>query len=324
MCRAMGWKGIAPWLLVLAACGDEGLEQAADEGGSSSGGSAEGGPTSLPPMLTTASAGGTSADDGVGTSAPETGDPSASTGDPTDPDASASATTDGADMGASSDDAAATTTGTADCADHDAGSDYPLTLADTTTDAPDDFTPGCGLGEGEDVSIRWTAPAAGTYLIDTMGSDIDTILAVWSDCDGREIACHDDIDASGKNIDLDSALAVELSAGESILIVVDGANTPGDFVLHVTWYAYGNCHDYDYDVVCGPGEACFSNASIGVCGVPFCDTVADCPDPPPDGTAPVVCRDLGGDPPGDCGLDCSGGQTCPTGMTCVGGNLCYW
>jgi hypothetical protein len=324
MCRALGWTVITGWLLAAAACGDGGLEQAGGDE-SSSGEPGDGGPTTLPPMLTTAGASMTGMDDGESTSAAGTGDPTAasSSEDPGDSDASASSTAD--DSAASTDDGAATTTGALDCAEHDAGSAYPLTVAETTVGASDDFTPSCGRGQGEDVAIRWTAPAAGTYLVDTMGSSIDTILAVFSDCDGPEIGCDDDIALNDGGLDFDSALPVTLEQDESILIVVDGTNNAaGEVVVHVTWHAYGNCLDYDLAAACGPGEACFSNGAIGVCGVPFCDSVAECPDAPPDGTAPVVCRNLGGDPPADCGLDCSGGQTCPTGMTCAAGNLCFW
>lgn len=324
MCRALEHRAFV-WTLALGACGGGGLEQAADgNDGASSSGDDGVGPTTLPPMMTTASAttmdGTMGGGDATDTSAPTTGDPTTSAGT-TDPGEDTG--TDGSgpgDTGESSDGATATT-GVRDCADQDEGSTYPLVVTGSTGGRADDITPGCGAGDGPELVIRWTAPAAGTYVVDTMGSSYDTILSVQSDCDGSEIACDDDIDGGN----LDSALTVDLLEDESVVIVVDGANGSGDFVLHVTWQGYGNCLDFPLEVVCGPDEACFSNASIGVCGVFQCEDVGDCPPPPPDGTAVVVCRDIGGTPSiDDCGLDCSGGATCPTGMSCAGNDICYW
>jgi hypothetical protein len=320
MCRALEHRAFV-WTLALGACGGGGLEQAADgNDGESSSGDDGVGPTTLPPMMTTASAttmdGTMGGGDATDTSAPTTGDPTTAT--TTDPGEDTGS--DGSGPGESSDGASATT-GLGDCADQDEGSTYPLVVTGSTTGRADDITPGCGTGDGPEIVIRWTAPAAGTYVVDTIGSSFDTILSVRSDCDGSEIACDDDIEAG----DLDSALTVELLEDESVVIVVDGSNGSGDFVLHVTWQGYGNCLDFPLEVVCGPGEACFSNASIGVCGVFQCEDVGDCPPPPPDGTAVVVCRDIGGTPRiDDCGLDCSGGATCPTGMSCQGNDICYW
>lgn len=320
MCRALETCAFV-WTLALVACGGGGLEQAAGGDDGASSGSGDPGLTTLPPMMTTASATTMDGTTGAGdTSEPTTGDPTTAAGTTGPGDDAGSEGTGSGDAGESSDGASATT-GPRDCADQDEGSTYPLVVTGSTTDRADDITPGCGTGDGPERVIRWTAPAAGTYVVDTMGSSYDTILSVRSDCDGGEIACDDDIDGG----DLDSALTIELLEDESVLIVVDGSNGSGDFVLHVTWQGYGNCLDFPLEEVCGPGEACFSNASIGVCGVFDCEDVGDCPPPPPDGTAVVVCRDIGGTPRiDDCGLDCSGGETCPMGMSCMGNGICYW
>jgi hypothetical protein len=326
MCRAMGWISIAATLAV-AACGGGGLEQAADgDASASSGGDDGGGPTTLPPSsMTTAAATSdamTDTSDGMDSSLPTSTDPtaSASSGDPTgDTGGDESGP---ADTGESSDGPSTSTGVLPDCVDQDEGNTYPLEQTGSTTAAADDIDPGCGNGQGSDIALRWTAPATGTYVVHTIGSEFDTILSVRSECDGDELACNDDIDGG----DFDSALTVDLVQDQSILIVVDGANgATGEFTLHVTWEGYGNCLDFPLAIACGPSESCFSNAEIGVCGEFNCTGVADCPAAPPSGNAPVVCRDIGGTPSiDDCGLDCSGGQTCPTGMSCLGNGICYW
>jgi hypothetical protein len=59
------------------------------------------------------------------------------------------------------------------------------------------------------------------------------------------------------------------------------------------------------------------------CFISGCRDVCDCFAPPSTGTAEVICDAIleGGDM--GCGLDCSGGQTCPDGMDCIG-TLCFW
>lgn len=59
------------------------------------------------------------------------------------------------------------------------------------------------------------------------------------------------------------------------------------------------------------------------CSIRGCRDVCDCFDPPATGTAPVVCAPILTDGETACGLDCSGGETCPDGMECASG-LCFW
>ncbi|MGB1275510.1 MAG: hypothetical protein ACPG77_07155, partial [Nannocystaceae bacterium] len=70
----------------------------------------------------------------------------------------------------------------------------------------------------------------GIYLIDTFGSDFDTVLYVLDDnCGGEELACNDD--AMG----LDSAVQVGLTNGQSIVIAVDGLGegSSGAYTLNI-------------------------------------------------------------------------------------------
>jgi len=90
----------------------------------------------------------------------------------------------------------------------------------------------CGSGglAAPEVVYRWTAPASGTYVVDSAGSQFDTILVVRDgDCNGRELACDDD---GGSGVT--SRLTVTLSAGQTIAIIVDGfENGSGAFGLNI-------------------------------------------------------------------------------------------
>ena len=75
----------------------------------------------------------------------------------------------------------------------------------------------------------WTAPATGTYVIDTSGSSYDTLIFVREGgCNGLELACNDDTPQ-----DLTSAVQVDLVAGQIISIFVDGFSGTGSFNLHI-------------------------------------------------------------------------------------------
>ena len=69
----------------------------------------------------------------------------------------------------------------------------------------------------------WTAPVSGSFVVDTFGSGFDTTLAVYSGSVlptlAEELGCNDD---SGDG--LQSSVSVEVTAGVSYLIRVDGSN----------------------------------------------------------------------------------------------------
>ena len=85
----------------------------------------------------------------------------------------------------------------------------------------------------------WRGPptTAGTYIFDTYGSDWDTILyARDPSCPGLEFGCNDDSEERGS---LQSALTLDLAAGETVWLVVDGyevitQGTGGPIQLNVT------------------------------------------------------------------------------------------
>jgi hypothetical protein len=104
----------------------------------------------------------------------------------------------------------------------------------STIGAGDDFAPSCvGGAGGEDVSHTWTVPMDGTYVINTDGSDFDTILLVEEGlcANGLEIDCDDDA-----GMGTQSQLKLALTAGQELTIVVDGFNdgAAGNYVLNIS------------------------------------------------------------------------------------------
>lgn len=172
-----------------------------------------------------------------------TGGPGPSTSSPTDPSATDSASDTDTDTdfttGASTfgtDFTSGFTTGGDQfwCADHDLGeAAVPVSYSGSNLGQSDANLGSCTEGvNGDEYLVTWTAPDAGTYFIDTIGSDIDTVLYVLDQCSGTELACADDISTDV----LQSSLSLDLSAGETILIVVDGFNgdASGSFELYIS------------------------------------------------------------------------------------------
>jgi hypothetical protein len=91
----------------------------------------------------------------------------------------------------------------------------------------------CGMGgtSAPDATFLFTAPSTNLYTIDTFGSAFDTVLYVRdAACDGAELACNDDSLGTRQ-----SQVTEPLTAGQSIVIVVDGYSTAsGAFRLNVS------------------------------------------------------------------------------------------
>jgi Zn-dependent metalloprotease len=116
------------------------------------------------------------------------------------------------------------------CPEIPLGSVLPVVRAGSTTDASNSLAGTCG-GRGPERTFLYTAPATGIYTISTVdpGTDYDTVLYVRSNtCGGAELQCNDDF--SG----LQSQVTVSLTAGQAVVIVVDGyGGDSGNFVLHI-------------------------------------------------------------------------------------------
>jgi len=123
------------------------------------------------------------------------------------------------------------------CPDGDVGVIIPVTQTGDTTDGDNTTFGSCGGGTGNDDQWTFTAPSAGIYTADTLGSDFDTVLYALDGCGGAELACNDD---SG---DATSRINVTLAEGEEVVFVVDGAGLEsGSYNLNVELDA---CPDFE-------------------------------------------------------------------------------
>ena len=110
------------------------------------------------------------------------------------------------------------------------GSFVPQTATGTTSGSSS-RTGSCGGVSGPEASYTFTAPATALYLFDTIGSAFDTILYVRDGgCDGQELACNNDSSGTA------SAVAVNLYAGQQVVVFVDGAyGQAGAYALNVSY-----------------------------------------------------------------------------------------
>lgn len=124
--------------------------------------------------------------------------------------------------------------GPSTCPDEDLGMmlGTPVTTGSTST-ATETFVAECAAGEASRaVRYGWTAPAAGTYSIDTFGSSFDTALVVLGpECGLPEVACSDD---EGK--DVQSRVVITAAEGETFTIIVTGydADETGAYELSIS------------------------------------------------------------------------------------------
>ncbi len=107
------------------------------------------------------------------------------------------------------------------------GDQLPVTVSGSTLGLSNAFTPGCVPAVGPEATFSWTAPFAGTFTFDTLGSSYDTVLSLRDGgCGGSEIACNDD--AQG----VSSKVTTSLAANQTIVVVVDGFGG-GSYTLHI-------------------------------------------------------------------------------------------
>jgi hypothetical protein len=119
------------------------------------------------------------------------------------------------------------------CADTDLGSQLGSAVASgTLTSADGDDSHKCfGFGS-PDRGFAWTAPLAGSFTFDLCGSapQWDSVLSVYdSTCTGVTLGCDDD----SCDTSFHAKLKLTLTAGQSIVIVVDGNDDAGSYVLGI-------------------------------------------------------------------------------------------
>ena len=220
------------------------------------------------------------------------------------------------------------------CPDADLGQTLPLTITGNTDFETNASQGSCGPGASNDVAYTFTAPAAGTYIFDTNGSDFDTVLYYFagSTCEGMEIECDDD-----GGIGLDSQLIIPMEADEQITLIIDGRfGGSGDYVLNVQAPVCGNDmvetgEECDTDqlggATCisegfsGGTLACSDSCTLDVSG---CDTCGNGTVEGTDACDGVAlgsqnCQDLGFDGGAlDCAGDCTYDTTqCANGIVAI-------
>ncbi|AUX39413.1 hypothetical protein SOCE26_008040 [Sorangium cellulosum] len=125
------------------------------------------------------------------------------------------------------------------CPAIDLGSTVPQSVTGSTAEGVDILHPACGGSRGKEATYSFTAPEAGTYVFDTLGSSFNTVLyALEASCSGRSLGCNADA-AGGQQ----SRLWLDLGAGQTIILVVDGnsATDSGDFTLSVQQFTGATC-----------------------------------------------------------------------------------
>jgi cysteine-rich repeat protein len=123
------------------------------------------------------------------------------------------------------------------CGGASVGSVLGLVASGTTVGAVDDWqvppSAGCGVFPhgSEDTSLFFTAEESATYVFSTTGSAFDTVLMILPGCTSTVLACHDDVSENDKT----SRIEIDLDAGETVLVVIDGwnANSAGAYALYV-------------------------------------------------------------------------------------------
>jgi hypothetical protein len=108
---------------------------------------------------------------------------------------------------------------------------YSNSQSTTNASAIGDPSPSCGTSVGKGVWYAYTAPTNGLLEVDTIGSDFDTVLGLYTGSCGAltQRACDDD---SGHN--LTSKITVVAAAGTTYYILAGGyGGASGNLALHL-------------------------------------------------------------------------------------------
>ncbi len=208
---------------LLAACGDDASMVAGDSSSSSGSSSSTSATTVSTTMADTTAGESSSSVSGNETSAgsssgSDSGSGSSSGSDSTGASESSSTAVTSVSESSSSDTGAPAI----ECPVAVLGPALPAQVFGNTYGTADDVSGSCGGAGSPDVGYQFVAPADGVYTFDTHGSQLDTVLYVLDgDCAGAELGCNDNGDGS------QSALALSLTEGQLVTIVVDGNDVGG-------------------------------------------------------------------------------------------------
>jgi hypothetical protein len=108
------------------------------------------------------------------------------------------------------------------------GATLPTSSAGMLEPGPGEVAGSCG-GGGNELYLQWTAPVAGSYVFDTIGSSFDTVLHV------RDASCFDELACDDDGVGSQSQVELELDAGQTIVLVLDafGIEDGGSYELHI-------------------------------------------------------------------------------------------
>jgi len=107
-----------------------------------------------------------------------------------------------------------------------AGIDYP----GSTIGATGTSTSSCADNDLNDVWYSYTPASSGLVSITLTGSDFDTTLSIYDNCDGDELACNDDFG----HPDIDSRIWIHLIQDTTYLVRVAGYDhQSGNFTLSI-------------------------------------------------------------------------------------------
>ena len=92
---------------------------------------------------------------------------------------------------------------------------------------PENYPPEQASDSGADFVFTFTPETSGALMVDTLGSDYDTLVYVRTTCtsDASEIGCNDDYgDYQAGEVQSELGIADGAVAGETLYIIVDGFN----------------------------------------------------------------------------------------------------
>jgi hypothetical protein len=131
-----------------------------------------------------------------------------------------------------------------------------------TAPGGDDFTGSCGGAGSADVAYEWDVPYSDFFVIDTEGSDFDTLLYLLDDCGGDELACNDNAEDS-----VSSRVVAPFERGERLVVVVDGnAGESGTAVLNIEPVSCPSADLIGQALPAGFSNVAGANDHGGVCG----------------------------------------------------------
>jgi hypothetical protein len=128
----------------------------------------------------------------------------------------------------------------------DLGSTVPQTVTGTTAELADHLAPDCASRGAPEATYRFTAPADALYIFDTGGSALDTVLEVRDgSCTGPSLRCNDDVDPAG--VVTHSRASLFLSAGQTVIVVVDSPSASGEYTLSVDQREVPRCPFFELE-----------------------------------------------------------------------------